>query len=403
MPRAVITGLGCISACGNGVETFWQALKSGRSAVGPINLERWLHHKIGISAQIRPEILDGLLDQERGRNLDRFSQLALIAANEAVAHSGLEAHEVSGPRTAVIVGSGVGGQISQEAAFLTVYRDPPGRLDPMTISRIMISAPASIIGMRHGVTGPTFVVSSACSSATQAIGIGASMVRCGVVDRAIVGGTESSIAPGIMRAWEAMRVLTPDACRPFSMGRNGMVIGEGAAMVILENADAAHARGAAPLAEFLGYGTTGDAGDMIRCSPIGAAAAMKLALSDAQIEPNRVNHINAHGTGTVLNDASEAEAIRIAFGNSAEQLSITSTKPIHGHALGATGALELIAAVMSVREDYAPPTLNWIERDPKCDLDIVANRGRSTQIDIAVSNSFAFGGINASLIVGKAM
>jgi nodulation protein E len=180
-----------------------------------------------------------------------------------------------------------------------------------------------------------------------------------------------------------------------------MVLGEGAGIIIVENIDAARARGAAPLAEFLGYGTSSDAGDMVRCSPAGAAAAMTFALADAQIEPKRVDHINAHGTGTVLNDSSETEAVRIAFGDSADRLSITSTKPIHGHALGATGALEFIAAVMSVRENYAPPTLNWLERDPKCDLDIVANHGRPTRIDIALSNSFAFGGINASLIVGK--
>lgn len=403
MQRAVITGLGCISACGNGVQTFWQALKAGRSAVGPTKLERWLNHKIRIAAQIKPEMLEGLLDGEQTRKFDKFTQLALISASEALVQSGLQADEIAGPRTAVVLGSGVGGQLSQEEAFLTVYREPPGRLDPMTIARIMISAPASVISMRYGVTGPTFVVSSACSSASQAIGMGASMVRSGVVDRAVVGGTESAIAPGIMRAWEAMRVLTPDACRPFSLGRNGMVLGEGAGIIIVESAAAARARGAAPLAEFLGYGTSSDAGDMVRCSPAGAAAAMTLALADAQIEPKRVDHINAHGTGTVLNDTSESEAVRIAFGDSADRLSITSTKPIHGHALGATGALEFIAAVMSVRENYAPPTLNWLERDPKCDLDIVANDGRPTRIDIALSNSFAFGGINASLIVGKAI
>jgi nodulation protein E len=403
MPKVAITGMGCITACGNGVGPFWRAVKSGRSAVGPTQLPRQLNHKIKISAQVKSEILNDLPDRQQLRKYDPFTQFALIAADEAIANAGLERRELAGMRTAVIIGSGVGGQVSQEEAFLTVYAEPPGRLDPMTISRIMMSAPPSVISMKYGATGPTFAVSSACSSASQAIGLGAMMVRSGSVDRAIVGGTESALAPGILRAWEAMRVLTPDACRPFSLGRNGLVLGEGAGILVLENADIARARGAAPLAELLGYGTSADAGDMIRSDPAGGAAAMTLALADAQIEPHQVDHINAHGTGTVLNDIHESEAIRMAFGDSADRISVSSTKPVHGHALGATGALELIAAIMSLLDGCAPPTLNWLEHDPKCDLDVVVNAARPMKIEIALSNSLAFGGINASLIVGKTL
>lgn len=401
MPKVAITGMGCVSACGNGVEPFWHAIKSGRSAVGPVKLSHQLGHKITIAAQVKPETLDWPINEKPFGKYDLFTRFALIAAGEAVAQSGLQRKDLAGTGTAVIIGSGVGGQSTQEESFLIAYGKPPGRLDPMTISRIMMSAPPSIISMEYGVTGPTFAVSSACASAAQAIGLGASMIRSGLVDRAIVGGTDAAIAPGIFRAWEAMRVLTPDACRPFSLGRNGLVLGEGAGIVILENAEAARARGATPLAELMGYGTSADAGDIIRSDPAGAAAAMTFALADARVEPKQINHINAHGTGTVLNDISESKAVRLAFGASADRIAISSTKPIHGHALGAAGALELIAVVRCISDCCAPPTLNWLERDPKCDLDIVVDKARSMQIDIALSNSLAFGGINASLIVGR--
>jgi nodulation protein E len=402
MPTVSITGMGCISACGVGVEAFWKAVRGGISAVGPTIFPRWFNHKVRISAQIKPDVLESLPDREQIAKFDLFAQFGLIAAREAVAQSGLRSDEVAGPRTAVIIGSGVGGQWTQEESLLSLYLDPqPTRMDPMTIPRIMMSAVASHISMAYGVTGPTFVVSSACASAAQAIGVGATMVRSGLVDRAIVGGTDAAIAPGISRAWETMRVLSPDACRPFSRSRNGMVLGEGAGVIIVESTEVARARGATIIADFLGYGTSSDANDILRCDPVGASAAMKAALADARIDPRDVNYVNAHGTGTLLNDISETEALRIAFGADADHLAISSTKPTHGHALGATGALELIASVMSIRDQCAPPTLNWLGRDPKCDLDIVANEARPMNIDIALSNSFAFGGINACLLVGK--
>jgi nodulation protein E len=205
-----------------------------------------------------------------------------------------------------------------------------------------------------------------------------------------------------MRAWELLRVLTPDVCRPFSTGRNGMVLGEGAGILVLENADAASARGARPLAAFCGYGSSSDAKDLLRPDPAGAAAAMRAALDDAKIGPEAVQYVNAHGTGTIMNDAAEIEAVRLAFGSRAEQVAMSSTKPVHGHALGAAGALELIVSIMAIRDQCAPPTINWMEPDPKCDLDIVPNEARSMTIDVAMSNSFAFGGINASLIVARA-
>jgi nodulation protein E len=402
-PKVLITGMGCVSACGIGVTSLWTAVKSGRSAVGPTQLRRWLNHKVRTSAQIKPDVWQGLFASGLPAKVDPFTQLALAATEEARLQAGFGPTEIGGSRAAVIIGCGAGGLSTQEDAFVIAYGlCETERLDPMTIPRGMMSAAASHVGMKCGVTGPTFVVSSACASAGQAIGVGMLMIRSGVVDRVIAGGTEASLTPATLRAWETLRVLTPDACRPFSVRRNGMVLGEGAGILVLENADRARDRGAKPLAELLGYGTSSDANDILRCDPAGAAAAITLALTDAGLAPEQIDYINAHGTGTVLNDRSESEAVRNAFGDAAEHIAVSSTKPIHGHALGATGALELIATVMAMREGCVPPTMNFIGPDPACALDIVTNEPRSMRVDFALSNSFGFGGINASLIVGAA-
>jgi nodulation protein E len=272
----------------------------------------------------------------------------------------------------------------------------------MTVPRSMPSAAASHVGMRHGAQGPTFAISSACSSGAQAIGVGFDLIRAGVVDRAIVGGSEACITPGSMRAWESMRVLSPDGSRPFSKGRNGMVLGEGAGVVVLEAADIAQARGATILARLLGYGTSSDARDLLRPDPDGSSASMRNALESAGLKPEDIDYVNAHGTGTVLNDAAEAEALRKAFGAHADRLAVSSTKPIHGHALGASGALEIVVTVMALRAQCVPPTANFVEADPNCPLDVVPHEARRMPIRAAMSNSFAFGGINAALVVGTA-
>jgi nodulation protein E len=304
-------------------------------------------------------------------------------------------------RAAVIIGTGVGGAGSFDDGCHRLYAEQRARLNPMTIPRVMANAAACHVGIQLGAHGATFAVCSACASATQAIGIGMQMVRSGAVDVAIVGGSEAPITPAVMRGWESMRVLAPEASRPFSQGRNGMVIGEGAAVFVLESERRARSRGVAALARLAGYGTTSDAADLLRPDASGAAAAMRCALADAGIDSDRVDYVNAHGTGTVLNDVTETVALKHVLGDRARRVPVSSTKPLHGHALGASGALELAVTVCAIQDRFVPPTLNWIERDPACDLDVVPNVGREWAIGHALSNSFAFGGINASLVIGS--
>ena len=258
-----------------------------------------------------------------------------------------------------------------------------------------------MVSMRFGTTGPAFAVGSACSSATQAIGIGAQMIRAGMIDRAIVGGTEDCITIGTMLAWEALRVLTPNFCRPFSKDRNGMVIGAGAGVFILEAEDIAAQRKAHVLAELAGYGTTSDAKDPVRPDVNGAAACMRDAIADAGVTPDEIDYINAHGTGTTVNDLTELEAIGLVFGKRGPHVPVSSTKPVHGHGLGVGGAFELIVTLGALRENIAPPTINWRVTDEKCPVDCIPNEARPMPINVAMSNSFAFGGINATLVVRR--
>jgi nodulation protein E len=409
-PRVVVTGMGALSAAGSGVDALWTAARSGKSAVGELELPRPGRNYVTIAAQLKGFDPEQYIESETLLFSDRFTQFAIVAADQALAQAGFERKQPLGARTAVIVGIGSGGINSIEDmlyAFhvLEPHYDPatnPSIIPriPLTIPRAMGSAAPSQIGIRYGCTGPTFAVTSACSSANQAIGLGAFLVRSGVVDRALVGGSEAGITPGSVRAWETIRLLTPDHCRPFSRGRNGMVLGEGAGIFVLESAEVARARGAEPIAEILGYGTTSDAKDIIRPDPDGAAASMRLALEDAGLEPASIDYINAHGTGTVMNDAVEAEALHFVFGPRLHKVAVSSTKPIHGHALGAAGALELAITIMALREAVAPPTINWLGRDPECDLDVVPNNARQMPIRAAMSTAFAFGGINAVLVVG---
>ncbi len=401
MRDVAITGLGCVSAAGFGVDALWEAAREGRTCVRPIRLARDIGLSVGIAAQVPEGEPQTAIPKAELANYDPFSQYAVLAAEEAVAQAGLNG-ELRGTRTASIIGSGIGGFNTQDDGFYSIYGEKQRRSHPMTVPRSMPSAAASHVGMRHGAQGPTFAVSSACSSGAQAIGVGFDLIRAGVVDRAIVGGSEACITPGSMRAWESMRVLSPDGSRPFSKGRNGMVLGEGAGVVVLEAADIAQARGATILARLLGYGTSSDARDLLRPDPDGSSASMRNALESAGLKPEDIDYVNAHGTGTVLNDAAEAEALRKAFGAHADRLAVSSTKPIHGHALGASGALEIVVTVMALRAQCVPPTANFVEADPNCLLDVVPHEARRMPIRAAMSNSFAFGGINAALVVGTA-
>jgi nodulation protein E len=392
--------MGVACGTGRGVDALWNAARAGQSAVREITFTRPAQNRVKIAAYLRDFQPERYFDPIQLRLMDRFSQLATVAADEAMAQAGLSRHRPCGDRTAVIVGSGIGGGTAIDDMYADYYAQKT-RLNPLTIPRVMANAASSNISIRYGCTGPTFSVASACCSSSQAIGMGAILIRAGLIDLAIVGGSEASLVPTYLRAWELLRVLTPDICRPFSKQRTGMVLGEGAGIFVLENVEAADNRGSSPLAEIVGYGTSSDAKDLIRPDVDGEAQAMRLALEDARLVPEDIDYINAHGTGTILNDIVEVEALRKIFGGHLSRLAVSSTKPIHGHAIGASGALELAITVMALRENIAPPTINWLEADPECDLDVVPNHAREMAIRIAMSNSFGFGGINASLIITR--
>jgi nodulation protein E len=398
--RIVVTGMGAVSAAGVGAPALWQAARDGRSCVRETHFERPYRGRIKISAQVQDFDPTTYLNSRELPFCDPVAQYLLVAADEALAQAGMASAKPMGPRTATIIGTGVGGMHTLEnGLYLTLVEQ--GRPDPLTIPRLIPSACPSLLSIRYGSTGPCFAVASACSSATQAIGLGVQLIRSGLVDRAIVGGTEDCVTNSSMLAWEALRVLTPDACRPFSKGRNGMILGAGAAVFVLEEAELARARGAEALVEIAGYGTSADAMDPVRPDVHGAAVCMRNALADADVEADEIDYVNAHGTGTTANDATESAALGLVFGD--RNLPVSSTKPVHGHALGAAGALELVVTIGAVRENVAPPTINWREADVKCPVDAVPNEARPMPIRTALTNSFAFGGINASLIVRRAV
>lgn len=402
MHRVVITGLGCIAAPGNDVPSFWRALAEGRSGIGPTIAVPHDRLNIKIAAEVKDFDPAKHFEEKRLMLLDRFSQFTVVAAREAVKASGIGFAGGLGAETAVIVGTGAGGMNTLEEGYARLHsRDGSSRQIPLTIPRMMVSAAASHVTMEFGVTGPSFAVSSACSSANHAIGEAFWMVKTGRARAALTGGSEACVTLGTLKAWEALRVMAPDTCRPFSGGRRGMVLGEGAGMAVLERLDDARARGAPIVCEIAGFGMTADAGDIVMPSDLGAAGAMTKALADGGIDPRDVGYINAHGTGTIANDVTETKAIKRTFGEHAAKLMVSSTKSMHGHALGGAGAIELVAAAMAVKEGVAPPTANYQRPDPACDLDYVPNEARRAPIKAALSNSFAFGGLNAVLALRR--
>ncbi len=395
--RVVITGIGVISALGHNSTQFWARLSAGVSGIGPIHSVDCSQFRFRNGAEVRDFRPQDHFEEREMDFLDRFAQFAVVAAREAVRDAAVEWNGGLRRRTAVVTGSCVGGQTTEDAAFAEVYRDGRGRVHPMTIPRIMANAGASQISLELGVTGPVFTVSTACSSANHAIGQAFWMVRDGVADLAITGGSEAPFSFGNLKAWEALRVVSPDTCRPFSKGRRGMILGEGAAMLVLEPLEAARARGARIYAELVGFGMSSDAYHITQPSVEGPVQAMNAALQDAGLKPEAVGYINAHGTGTQANDPTETAAIRAVFGPHADRLAVSSTKSMHGHTLGAAGAIEAAATVLALRHGLLPPTANFLEPDPECDLDVVPNQARRAEVEYALSNSFAFGGLNAVL------
>jgi len=401
MRRVAITGLGSICALGRNVAEFARGLAEGRCGIGPIESTDVSQLRFHHGAEVKGYSHRGYFEDRRADFLDRFAQFAVIAAREAIADAAIEWTPALCESAAIVTGSCVGGQSTEDIGFHDVYKMGLNRVHPLTIPKTMANAGASHISMEFGITGPSFTLSTACSSAAHAIGQAFWMVRSGVTDLAIAGGSEAPFSFGILKAWEAMRVVSPDTCRPFSRDRHGMILGEGAAMLVLEPFDAARARGARIQAEIVGFGMSADAGHITQPSAEGAARAMRAAVRDAAIAPEAIGYINAHGTGTPANDATETAAIRAVFGAHAGRLAVSSTKSMHGHALGASAALECLATVLALRDGLLPPTANYREPDPECDLDVIPNEARAAQVEYALSNSFAFGGLNAVLALRR--
>ncbi len=401
MRRVVITGMGCVSALGTTAASTWDGMREGRSGIGAlIGLDDPLL-RTRIAAQAKDFNAADHFDEKRLVLLDPVSQYALVAAREAVAQAGLEASGDWGERTAVVIGTGIGGASTQEQMAKRLYAEGNPRVHPMVIVRVMPNAPAAQISLELGLRGPTFAVASACASSNHALGQALLLLRSGAADVALAGGTEACITLGTVKAWEAMRVLADDTCRPFSQGRRGLVLGEGAGVFVLETLEHAQARGAHILAEFAGVGMSADAADIVMPDASGAARAMREALTQGGLAPEDVDYINAHGTGTPANDSTETRAIRALFGSHADALAVSSTKSMHGHALGAGGAIELVAVIGALREGVVPPTINYLGPDPECDLNVVPNTAQRRLVRAALSNSFAFGGLNAVLALRR--
>jgi nodulation protein E len=398
--RIVITGLGVISPIGQDVATFGQNLFNGVCGIENVDFAwRDLAARFPV-APVKDFDPSVFIETKKATLLDRFAQFAVAAARQAFEDSGLVLTPKLAERTAVITGTSVGSQNTIEESFLKLANGS-SRAHPFTIPRLMSNAGSSHISMTLGLTGPAFTVASACASAVHAMGVTIQMLRSGLVDQAITGGAEACLTFGTLKGWEALRILSPDVCRPFSADRGGLVLGEGAAMLMLETLEAAQARGARIYAELAGFGMSSDAKDITTPDVGGAARAIAGALADAGLEPQDIDYINAHGTGTRVNDIMETEAIKQVFGDRARHLAVSSSKSMFGHALGAAGGLEMVATVLAVLRDMAPPTINSLGPDPECDLDYVPNVARPMSIRAALNDSFGFGGLNAVVAVRK--
>lgn len=393
--------MGAVCALGNTVEQCWEKLSHGVPAIEPLRNPGNPPYKFQQGAVAYDyHGLDHFTEKELGM-IERFAQFAAVAAREAVAQSGLNFHSKLKEKTAIITGTSVGGQFAEEEGYIRLYRENNPRIAPLTIPRTMSNAGASRISLEFGIVGPTYTISTACSSSNHALGQAFWMVRSGAVTAAIAGGSEAVFAEGLLRAWEAMRVVSIDTCRPFSLGRRGLILGEGGAMLVLENWEHAVARGARILGEIRGFGMSSDAHHLTQPTHEGPHRAMRLALEDAGLAPEDIDYVNAHGTGTPINDSTETEAIRGLFKKHAEKLIVSSTKSMHGHTLGAAGALEAVVSLLALLHGLIPPTANFVVADPACALDVVPNHARCAPIQVAMSNSFAFGGLNAVVVLSK--
>ncbi len=401
MKRVVVTGIGVVSPVGCALDEFWRAVVEGRSGIGPFVVARSERLTTRIAAQAREFDPAAHFEGKQQGLLDRFSQFAVVAARAAVRDSGLTISEPLALEAATVIGSAAGGQTTMDDSYFKLYAENAARLHPLTVPRLMTSAAASQISMDLGLKGPAFCVASACASGAHAIGLAFQMIRSGQTSVAVAGGAEACLTTGTIKAWESLRVLSQDNCRPFSRTRSGLVLGEGAAMLLLEERTQALARGARVYAEIQGFGMSADAFDITTSDPDGAARAMRAALTDARRNAEDVDYVNAHGTGTTHNDRSETTALRDVFGPHVRRLAVSSSKAVLGHGLGAAGALEFAVTALAIHHQTIPPTANFEEPDPECDLDVVPNVARQAVVNVAVSNSFAFGGLNAVLLAAR--
>lgn len=387
-----ITGVGAVSPLGRSAPELWAALRAGRSAIGPLG--EALGGGVGAMFAEPPQ---PDLDRRLLAGMDSFSVYACAAAQEALGQSRLA---VAPERIGAVIGVGIGGITGTDEAYRRIYGEKR-RPDAMTVPKVMPSAAASNLSMAFGLKGPTFATSSACASSAHAIVEATHWLRLGVVDAMVAGGVETPFAFGSLAAWRSLHILAPDTCRPFSAERKGLVMGEGAACLVLERLESAQARGAEILAVLAGFGVTADAGHIVKPDQESIVRALRLALADAGVAPGEVGYVNAHGTGTQLNDVVESAALRAVFGDGRVPVT-TSTKAATGHTMGGAGALEAVITVGAMREGFVPPTLNFIAPDPECPIDVCPNEARPADIEVALSNSFAFGGLNVSLVLRRA-
>jgi nodulation protein E len=398
----VVTGQGVVTPLGTGVDKFWAALKSGACGIREVQSFDTEELYITIAGEV-PDFDPIERDLSKQLRLaDKYSQYAGCAAREAVTQSRLDMplKDNEAYRAACVIGSGIGGITTLELSYKMLFKEGKRATHPLTLLKAIGSSASAHVSIEYGIKGPTFGVVSACSTAAHSIGLVYRMIREGGVDMGFAGASEASLNWGTTRAWQAMRVLSPDGLWPFSKNRNGTVLAEGAGILMLEEYEHAKERGAPILAELMGYGTTSDAADMVNPSIEGASTAIQMALDDSGLAPSDIDYVNAHGTATAVNDINETRSIKRVFGDHANKLSISSTKSMHGHCLGAGGGIEAVAAIKAIGENYVPPTMGLNEPDPECDLDYTPNAGKDREVNYAMSNSFAFGGLNAVLVFG---
>ena len=401
MFRVVITGAGTINPLGHSVADTQEAMREGRCGIGELDIRDVDRLAIRIGGQVKDYDPESRFNRQQQALYDRFTQFTLIAAEEAIGQSGLEFGGQLAAQTGVVLGTSGGGLGTLDDNYRAVYEEGKNRVHPFIVPKLMNNAAASHVSMTYNLKGPSFTVATACASSNHAMGQAFNLIRSGMAQVIVTGGSESMLCFGGVKAWEGLRVMSKDACRPFSANRNGMVQGEGAGVFVFEEYEHAKKRGAEILAEVVGFSMTSDASDIVMPSQQGAARAISGALKDAKISADQVGYINAHGTGTAANDKTECAAVARVLGRHADKVMISSTKSMHGHLIGGTGAVELLACTMALKDGVIAPTVGYEEPDPECALDVVPNEAREAEVDHVLSNAFAFGGMNAVLALRK--